>query len=71
MSAPVNHGTVALIAAGIIERKIKFGDLVAQDFSSCKPYHSTCETFLQQTQESACREAWGLVKAAKRMEPVE
>jgi hypothetical protein len=65
----VNAGTVALIAQGILERKVQFGHLEAQDFSSLKPYGTGCATFREKAHEDACIEAWALVKKAEETRP--
>lgn len=67
----ISASTVALIAHGIMERKVKFGHLDATNFTSMKPYGTGYRTFREQAQHEACIEAWDLVKAAEETRPKE
>lgn len=68
MSAPANAGTVALIAHGIMERKVQAGELEAADFSPLKCY-GTDRTYLERTIHAACLEAWKIVSMAEETRP--
>ena len=68
MSAPANAGTVALIAHGIMERKVQFGALEIGDFSPLKCY-GTNKTYLERTIHEACLEAWKIVSIAEETRP--
>lgn len=70
MSAPANAGTVALIAHGIMERKVQTGELEAGDFSPLKCY-GTNRTYLERTIHAACLEAWKIVSIAEETRPAE
>jgi hypothetical protein len=61
--------TVALIAHGIIERKVKFGALDASDFTDYKVPGTNGQTFHRRTMADACREAWNLVQEAENARP--
>lgn len=62
--AQASPSTVALIAHGIIERKIKFRELDESDFSGFI-VPGTTMSYGERTRLDACREAWDLVKAAE------
>jgi len=66
---PVATGTVALITAGIIERKVRFGDLDATDFSTCMKYGGSKTTYLESTYKTAAFEAWKLIQAVEETRP--
>lgn len=72
MSQPANAAplaTVALIAHGIIERKVKFGSLDSSDFSGHHVPGTNGVTYYQRTQRQACREAWALIQEAENTRP--
>lgn len=61
--------TVALIAHGIIERKVRFGALDSSDFNHHTIPGSNGITYVQRTMRTACEEAWALVKEAENTRP--
>lgn len=65
---PVPTATVALIAAGVIERGVKFGALEQSDFSDYV-IPGTQRTYREQTFRAAAKEAWMLVEAVDETRP--
>lgn len=64
-----NAGTVALIAAGIIERRVRFRELDQQDFSALTVYGTDGLSYMKRTMLAVCAEAWMLVEAAEETRP--
>jgi hypothetical protein len=68
MMGPVSGASVALIAQGILERKVKFGDLDASDFTNYQ-VPGMEETYREITIRRACEEAWAIVGMAEKTRP--
>lgn len=70
MTAPANAGTVALIAHGIMQRRLETGQIDAGDFSPLKRYASNGSR-LDHTIREACLEAWKIVTIAEELRPTD
>ena len=67
---PAPHAaTVALIASGIIDRKVRFGVLDESDFTAYVIPGTEGKTFFRRTQEDAVSEAWALIQLAEELRP--
>lgn len=65
----VNPGTVALIAHGMIQTSVKFGDLDSTDFSTYTIPGTNGKRYIDRTMETAVKGAWDLIKKAEEMRP--